>query len=504
MEYASALAVVVISTLVCWIVQPTLTLADQAMIYLLGVLIVASRLPRLPSFAAAIASVAALDFFFVDPPFTFAVTDLRYIVTFLVMLVVSITVSSFTVRLREQALAAQQRERRTAALFAMSRQFVIETGVGEIAATAIGHVRELMETEAFVLLSDRAGNLAPCGGEGAWVLAAERELAAARWVHEHGRLAGYGTDTLPSAECVYIPLVGTGGHLGVFGVALARRTQPASPFQWQTLETFVAQTALALERALLVERTALATLDMETERTRSELLSAVTHDVRTPLTAISGAAETLLSGAAVDEKTQRAMLTTIRDEAHRLDRMVGDLLELTRIESGALAVHKELYPIEEVLDSALDRLEARLAGREIVRDMPREVLVAPLDPVLLEQVFFNLVENAAKYSPPASPLVIRARTDGAHAIVEIADRGPGIPAAEQERIFERFYRAADGLRAGGTGLGLTVSRAIMKAHGGTLRAESRVDGGAVFRVSLPLDAGPRVADSTARGAEVEA
>jgi two-component system sensor histidine kinase KdpD len=452
------------------------------------VLVVASRFARLPSLAAAIVSVAALDFFFVSPEFTFAVADLRYMLTFVVMLLDGVTVSSFTVRLREQAAAAQQRERRTAALYAMSRQFVIETGVGEIAATATLHVRGFMETEAFVLLADRAGNLSPCGGTGTWVVANERELAVARWVHVNGRLAGYGTDTLPASECLYIPLVGTAGHIGVFGVALARRSTKPTPFQWQTLETFVAQTALAIERALLVERSAVAQVAMETERTRGELLSAVTHDIRTPLTSIRGAAETLLGARALDEPTRRAMLETIRDESQRLSRMIGDLLDLTRIESGALVPRRELCPLEEIVDSALDRTAPLLVGREIVRDSPHELTMVSVDEVLLEQVFVNLIENAAKYSPERSRIEIRVFARGAQAFAEVADRGPGIPRGEEERIFERFYRAGDGMRAGGTGLGLTVSRAIVKVHGGTLRAENREDGGALFRVALALEA----------------
>jgi len=487
-HYAWALSVVVLSTVVCWLTGSYLTLADVAMIYLLGVLVVASRFPRLPSLAAAIASVAAFDFCFVPPYFTFAVRDFRYIITFGVMLAVASTVSSFTVRLREQAEAARQRERRTAALYAMSRQFVVETGVGAIAATAIRHVREFMETEAFVLLADRAGNLSPCGGEGAWVVEYERELAVARWVHAHGRLAGFGTDTLPAAECLYIPLVGTAGHIGVFGVALARRNITPSPFQWQTLETFVAQTALALERALLVERSALAQVSMETERARSELLSAVTHDVRTPLTAISGSAQTLIAaGEDLASDRRRELLATIRDESDRLSRIVGDLLDLTRLESGALRVRKEPCPVDDVIDSALARLDERLASREVEREVPDEVLVVPLDATLFEQVLLNLLENAAKYSPAGSPISVRVQRRGDEAVFEIADRGPGIPAAERERVFERFYRAGDGQRASGTGLGLTVSRAIVRAHGGTISAEDRPGGGALFRVRVPMN-----------------
>jgi two-component system sensor histidine kinase KdpD len=475
-----------------------LTLADQAMVYLLGVLIVASRLPRRPSLFAAVASVAALDYFFVPPRFTFAVSDFRYIVTFSVMLVVALLVSTFTVRLREQAEEARQRERRTAALYAMSRQFVIETGVAEIASVATRAVRELLGVEAIVLLADRAGNLTPCGGAGIELARSENELAVARWAFQNGRLAGHGTDTLPGAEAVFIPLVGSAGHLGAFGLALARRAEAPTPSQWQIVETFVAQTALALERALLVERAASARVAAETERTRSALLSAVSHDVRTPLASIAGAASAL-ERTELDEAARRELLTTIREESERLTRLIGDLLDLTRLESGDLVVKKEPYPLEEIVDSAVQRLAGMLAGREIARVQPEEVLVAPVDPLLLEQVLVNLLENAAKYTPAGSPLEVRLALEDGRAVLEVADRGPGLPPGQEARVFERFYRAADSHRSRGTGLGLTVCEAIVHAHRGEIEAENRAGGGALFRVRLPLD-GPEAAPAPERGA----
>jgi two-component system sensor histidine kinase KdpD len=488
-NYAWALLAVIVSSLLCWAGSPWFSLADQAMLYLLGVLIVASRLPRRPSLFAAVASVAALEFFFVPPQLTFAVSDLRYIVTFAVMLAVALLVSTFTVRLREQAEEARQRERRTASLYAMGRQFVIETGVAEIARVAVGHVRDLLGVEAIVLLADRRGNLTPCGGADFELARDEQELAVARWAFQHGRLAGHGTDTLPGAEALFVPLVGSAGHLGAFGIALGRRAEPPTPSQWQILETFVAQTALALERALLVERAASARVVAETERTRSALLSAVSHDVRTPLASIAGAASALL-GEGLDGAGRRELLETIREESERLSRLIGDLLDLTRLESGDLRVRKEPYPLEEIVDSAVQRLEKELAGRRIERVQPEDVLLAPVDPILLEQVLVNLLENAGKYTPAGSPIEVRIASADDAAVLEVADRGPGLPKGEEARVFERFYRAADSHRSRGTGLGLTVCQAIVQAHGGRIEAENRIGGGALFRVRLPLDEEP--------------
>lgn len=486
-DYLFGLSAVLICTLVCWFTRATFTLADQAMIYLFGVLVVSTRVTRLPALVTAFASVAALDFFFVPPSFTFDVSDLQYLITFSVMLIVALTVSTFTLRLRDQADAARQRERRTAALYAMSRQFVIETGVGEIAATAVAAVRELLDVGAVVLIADRSGGLSPCGGADSPLATSERELAVARWVFEHGRVAGHGTDTLPAAEGFYIPLVGTAGHLGVFAIELARRASAPTPSQRQILETFVAQTALALERALLVERNARTQVAMETERTRSALLSAVSHDLRTPLASIQGSADVLADEAIqLSSADRRDLLTTIRDESARLNRLVGDLLDLTRLESGALAARKEWYPLEEVVDSVLERLRSRLEGRTLVRELPAEVVLVPIDPILFGQVLENLLDNTVKYGEPHTPIEVRGAVEGDVAWLEVADRGPGIPEGAEEQVFERFFRAADGTRAEGAGLGLAVARAIVKAHDGSIHARRRAGGGSVFRVEIPM------------------
>ncbi len=490
-DYLDALAAVVAATLFCLWTRSLFTLADQTMIYLLGVLIVASRKPRRPSLAAAVLSVAALDFFFVPPFYSLNIADLRYAVTFAVMLVVALTVSTLTVRIREQADAARQRERRTAALYAMSRQFSAQTEVGEIASTAVSHVRNLMEAEAFVLLAEKDGRLHPVAGGELPQARSERELAVARWVFGHGRPAGCGTDTLPGSECLFFPLVGTRGPLGVFGIVLGPRAPAPSPSRAQLLETYVAHTALAVERALLEEEADRARVAAETEQARSALLSAVSHDLRTPLASMTGSACVLLEHPGdLGDPERRELLETIREESERLGRLVGDLLDLTRLGSGSLRARKEWYPLEDVISSALGRLESRLEGREIRVEMPPDVLLAPIDPILLEQVFLNLIENAVKYSPPGSPLEIRAAAGDGEVAVEVGDRGPGLPPGEEERVFERFYRVADGRRAEGAGLGLAVCQAILKAHGGRIAAGNRPGGGAVFRFTLPLEGNP--------------
>jgi two-component system sensor histidine kinase KdpD len=485
-EYAWAAVALVAATLLNVATRSIFVLADQAMVYLLVVLLVATRVGRGPSLFAAIGSVLVLDFFFVPPYYTFSFANLRYTVTFLVMLAAGFIVSHLTHRIRQQAEAARQRERRTAALYGMSRDFAVETAVDEIAHTAVRAVSELLGVDA-VLMLDRDGALRPQGASGTWKADSEHETAVARWVLAHGRIAGFSTDTLPGSQGLYLPLVGAGGTHGVLGVALASRPEAPTPAQNQLLETFVAQTALALERALLADAATRAGLVAETERTRSALLAAVSHDLRTPLAAIAGTAEVLLDDS-LAPNVRHELLETVREETLRLNRLVTNLLELTRLESGVLQLRKELCPVDEILTTAMARTRTLLQHHDVHVSSPEEDLLVAADPVLLEQAVIHLLDNAAKYSPPGSRIDVAARGAAKTVTIEVADRGPGIVPGEEERIFDRFYRATDGGRTAGAGLGLAICRAIAKAHGGSVHAAQRPGGGAGFSLTLPREA----------------
>jgi two-component system sensor histidine kinase KdpD len=340
-------------------------------------------------------------------------------------------------------------------------------------------------------MADEKGYLVHRGGTAGTLVQSEREMAVARWVLQHARPAGYGTDTLPGAEGIFLPLVGRKGPMGVLGVALRNRPQQLAPSQRQLLDVFVNQIALALERAIMTGEAEKAQVSAETERLRSALLSSVSHDFRTPLAAVTGAATSLLQGGdKLGPEARTELLETIREESERLGRLVTDLLDITRIESGSVKIKKEWCPLEEVIGSTLARLEGKLVGRDVKVDLPWPMLQAPLDAVLAEQLLFNLLENAIKYTPSGSPIEVHAREDGKDVIVEIRDRGPGIAPGEEGRIFERFYRSAEGGTVGGTGLGLAVCQAVVKAHGGRITAQSREGGGTVFRFTLPLEGTP--------------
>lgn len=485
-EWLFALVPVFACTVLCHFTRGVFSLADQAMIYLLGVLVASSALSRGPSLLAAVASILALNYFFVEPYFTFAVADTRYVVTFLVMLAVAVAVSRRTVLLREQTDEARERERRTSALFALGRDVAAADEPVPVAEAAVAHVASLLRCDAAVFGVARDGALEKLAGDPRDRLGSERELAVARWVHENGLPAGVGTDTLPASGALYLPLEGERGPLGVLGVLLRERGEPLSPSERQVLETFVAQTGLALERVDLRAQAARARSSAEAERTRSALLGAVSHDLRTPLASMTGAAQVLLDQQATLSPADRdALLESVRDEGERLGRLVGNLLDLTRIESGGQEPKREWVPVEELVESALLRIEKALAGHDVKKTTPKDVFVVPVDPLLVEQVLVNLLENAAKYSAPGTPIEIDVQREGDEARFEVRDRGRGIPSGEAERIFDSFHRAQSSEGVAGSGLGLALARAVVRAHGGAIWARNRDGGGAVFAFTLP-------------------
>jgi two-component system sensor histidine kinase KdpD len=499
--YGWGLVAVVASTAIAWLMLPYFALANLIMVYLVGVVVIATRAGRGPAILASILSVAAFDFFFVPPYLTFAVSDVEYLVTFGVMLLVGLTISSLTVRLRQQADAARQREQRVAALYAMSREFASNRSVEKVLRAAVRNISQTFDSQVIILLPSSAGRLQAWGNVAGWwgegvnertVFAPDaHDQGVAQWVYDHGQLAGQSTVTLSGAKALYLPLTAARGQVGVLGVRPAQSCRFLAPDQLHLLETFASQTALALERVELADEAQRAQVRAETEQMRSSLLSSVSHDLRTPLAAITGATSGLReSGDLLDAATSAELIQTAYDEAERLNRLVGNLLDMTRIESGGVRAHKEWQPLEEVIGAALTRLNQQLGDRPVTISLPPDLPLVPLDSVLIEQVLINLTENAIKYTPPGSPISIVATATREAATVEVADRGPGIPAGAEQRMFEKFYRAAASNGQGGVGLGLAICRGIVEAHGGRIWAENRPGGGAVFRFTLPLEGTP--------------
>jgi two-component system sensor histidine kinase KdpD len=316
------------------------------------------------------------------------------------------------------------------------------------------------------------------------------EESVAQWVFEHAQQAGRGTSTLPDASATYWPLRGATGCEGVLAVISPAARPEFSDEQSDLLEIFAGQIALALGRARSNAEAGEAELRATTERLRNSLLSALSHDLRTPLASITGAASTLLDqGEQLERATRRELVESIADEAERLTRLVNNLLEMTKLESGAIKLNRDWHPLDEILGAALRRLERLLHGREVRVEAADDAPMARVDDVLFEEVFQNLIENAVKHTAPGTPIDIFIRPGAGGLVLEVADRGAGFTGGEETRIFDKFYRGKN-TGARGAGLGLTICRAIVEAHGGTISAHNREGGGAVLRVRLPLGGTP--------------
>jgi two-component system sensor histidine kinase KdpD len=490
-SYVASLVVAVVASALSWVLFGRRQLADVVMIYLLGIIFVSLRFGYGPSIVAAVASVLLLDFFFVPPYLSFAVSDFHHVVMFGVMFVVAVVISHLTRRVRIQADDARYREGRTASLYDMSRDLAATRATPSLVSVAAQHVHDVFEAKVTVWLQTAERQLARVATGDLAFVEPEEQRAVVDWVFTNDKPAGRGTDTLATRGALYVPLRGAQGRIGVLGVEPKepRRFQDAE--QRTLLDVFATQIASALERSRLADQAQQATLQVEAERLRSSLLSSVSHDLRTPLSVITGAASALLqTEPTLTAEARRDLAETIHEEGRRLDRLVRNLLDMTRLASGAVKVAKEWQPIEGVIGAALGRLEEALSGRKIEVRLAPDLPPVPIDGILVEQVFINLLENAAKYSPSGSPIDISVTSEGDRLVVEIRDRGPGIPKELMDRVFEKFYRLPREGAGGGAGLGLAICRGIVEAHGGRIWTENGEGGGAVFRFGLPIDGPP--------------
>lgn len=488
---AAAGGLVAIATGLALLGRPYLSQPDVMIVYLLAIMLAAFRLSRGASLAAAGLSVAAYDFFFVPPYFTFSVEHARHILTFAMMFGVGLTINDLTSRLRRRGQEARLREARTAALYALTRELASALDEDRVAAVTVRHAAAVFKGDAAVVLRDRADKLAIRARSRPELELADDEMAVARWACDHGRPAGRGTETLPGIRVTCAPIRAGESALGVLALVLPS-PEALDDEQRGFLDVFLRQAAISLERARLAEEIKVAALRVRTEETRSSLLSAVSHDLRTPLSAIMGAGTTLRDDAGRLDPAQRAELyDTICGEAERMERLVVNILDMVRLASGGMVPKREWVPLEEIVGSALARTGARLGDRAVHLDLPPDLPPLHVDPVIFEQVFVNLIENAVKYASPDGPLDIGARAESSGVAIEVADRGPGLPPGDEMRVFEKFYRGP-GARAGGVGLGLPICLGIVQAHGGTLTAANRAGGGAQFTIRLPLSEPPPV------------
>ncbi len=467
--------------------------ANIAMVYLAGVMICAVWLGRGPAVLAAILGVAAFDFFFVQPVLTFAVHDVQYLLTFGVMLVTGLLIANLTTRLRDLAEASRIRERRTALSFEMSRGLSGARDRSEIAAVAVQQLRDTFECDASILVpgpEDRPGSIDTLASAGSPDWLDDRERGVARWSFDHGAPAGMGTQALPAAAGRYQPLSASQGKIGVLAI---RPRDPAGAFatpQLLLLDSLASQISQALERVALIEGRHAAKIEAESERLRSALLSSVSHDLRTPLASIEGAATALQqAGPGLDDRTRAELTDSIVREAERLNDLIANLVFATRLEAG-IELRKEWTSIEEVVGAGLARHREALEARRSRVHIPADLPLVRGDSAMLPQVIHNLVDNALRYTPAGTPIEIAAWATDSYVVVKVADQGPGLQQDETSKVFQRFYRGRTSRPSGsatGIGLGLTICQGIIKAHGGRIWAEPNSPRGVAFLFSLPIE-----------------
>lgn len=466
---------------------PGFDAANLVMIYLLGVVIVALFYGRWPSVLATVINVISFDLFFIAPRGTLAVSDVQYVLTFAVMLAVGLLIGNLTAGVRYQARIARYREQRTRQLYEMSKALAVGRAPQDIVQTSQQFIHSTFNARSLILLPDREGKLAPltpASGITPW------DEAIAHWSFDKGQPAGAGTDTLPGVPYQILPLQ----RQGVLIVEPANLRQLMIPEQQRLLETFTLLVASALERLALTASEEQARLASERESIRNSLLAALSHDLRTPLTVLFGQSEILTLDLAAEGSRHAIQASEIRQHVLNTTRLVNNLLDMARIQSGGFNLKKEWLTLEEVIGSALKTLEPGLGGRHIALAMSDPLALIHVDGPLFERVLINLLENAAKYAGSKAQIGIDASVTPDQLQLEVWDSGPGIPAGQEEAIFDKFARGNKESAIPGVGLGLAICQAIVEVHGGTITAHNRPEGGAGFCVTLPLDAPPELND----------
>ncbi len=487
-RYGWALVTTALCTGVAFAMYPRFELSNLVMVYLLGVTVAGLRFGRAPSLLTATMNVVAFDFFFVPPRFSLAISDVQYLVTFAVMLIIALVIANLMASVRQQTRVAGARERRTALLYAMSRELVATRGIESLAYVAVNHVAEVFQCQAVVLLPDAEGKLTYPHGPPLERSLRGADLAVAQWVADHGKQAGLGTDTLPAAPALYVPLGDADKPLGVLAVLPANQRRVLLPEQRHLLETFSGQIGLALERAQLADRAEGARLNAERESLRNTLLASISHDLRTPLSVIAGAGSALAQhGNALDEATRVSLAHSVETKAREMSELVSNVLDLMRFESGHMALRRDWQTLDDLVGAALVNLESKLNGHPVDVRIPAELPPVHVDATLVVQVFSNLFDNIAKYTPPGTRVYVSAMMDGGWVRVLVEDEGPGLPGGEPARLFDKFQRGSEEGTVVGVGLGLAICQAIVRAHGGEIEARRREGGGARFEFTLPAE-----------------
>lgn len=493
--YLKAVAICAAVTALAAPLADAVEITNIAMLFLLGVLFVALKLGRGPAVAAAFLAVAAFDFFFVPPRFSFSVSDARFLTTFVVMFLVALAVGQLTARYKQNAEVATRRERRARALYEMARDLSAALMPLQVEEASRRFLAAEFDAQAVLLLADLDDRLQVSREAGGSATGDDAGAAAiddgvARWAFDHGEPAGQGTDTLPGSAMLYLPLKAPMRTRGVLAVAPRDPLAIREPEARRQLETFASLVAIAVERMHYVEVAQNTLLKMESEGLRNSLLSAISHDLRTPLAALVGLAESMSLTQPPPTGAQAKISAAMCEQAARMNAQVNNLLDMARLQAGKVKLNRQWQPLEEVVAGALRATEAALAAYAVQVKLPDDLPLLELDSVLIERVLCNLLENAAKYTPSGTRIEIAAAAGTREVEVWVADHGPGLPKGREETIFQKFERGERESVTPGVGLGLAISRAIVEAHGGTIRAENRAGGGARFVFAIPRGTPP--------------
>jgi two-component system sensor histidine kinase KdpD len=486
--YLIGLGLVVLATLLGHLVHAFFAPTNIIMIYLLCVTVSAVIVGLGPSILASILSVLAFDFFFVTPFYTFAVHDTQYIFTFIVLLLVGMTISYLTSRIRQQTEVAKLRERETAVLYALGRDLAISSDLESYVKAIVNRIKEALGREVVIFLPDdeRRGKLRAHIG-GTEVNFDENELTEAAWSFQHRERAGHGTDMLSDAKAQYLPLVTARGVVGVMALRAPDTAGELNREQERLLGAYIDLVAVAIEGIQLAEKLHNAQVMKATEKLQAALLNAISHDLRTPLVSVIGTLSSLQEeGMGLDDTAKKNLIQVAREEADRLNHLITNLLDESRIEAGAITLSKHPSEIQDLIGAALEQLGSLASARLFKIDVPAEIPFISVDFGLIVQSLYNILDNAMKYSPADSPIEIRARQIDQQVLIEVTDHGVGIPEQDLPHVFDKFYRIKRPNNVAGTGLGLSISKGIVEVHGGSIEAEKGSDGGTVISIKLPL------------------
>jgi len=497
--YILSVVAVAVSLGIAETVEPFFGLENVVLVFMTGIVAIAARFGLWPSILASVVASLCYNFFFLPPIYTFTIADPNNALAFFFFIVMAIIVSNVAARVREQAVTAMARARTTEALYAFSRKLAGVATLDDVLWATAYQIAMMLKVRVVLLLPE-GETIAVAAGYPPEDVLDQADLAAAKWAWMNNRAAGRGSDTLPGAKRLFLPMRTGRGPVGVLGIDSDKAGPLLTPDERRLLDALSDQSALAIERVHLVEDMDRVKRTVETEHLRSALLTSISHDLKTPLAAILGSAGALrsMSGQLTDAQKEE-LVSTIVDESERLNRFIANLLDMTKLESGAIAPNSSLHSIGEVIGGALRRAEKILSRHKVALDIYRDLPLVKIDEVLFEQAIFNLLDNAAKYSARGSTIQINGRRDGDSVVLDIVDEGVGIPASDVERIFDKFYRVQKGDQVRpGTGLGLAIARGFIGAMQGTISASNRTDrSGAVLTIRLPVTADAAKLDTAA-------